>query len=623
MCGICGWMNLEGEAPEKSVLTSMLKKIRHRGPDDTSSFTKNGTALGMNRLAINDPEDGQQPYESEDRRVQAVFNGEIYNFRELREGLEKKGYRFRSETDGEVIVGLWLEHGPEFVRYLNGMFAIALFDGQSLYLFRDRFGIKPLHYTCLGGTFYFASELKCFLALPGFQRRLDHESLRSYLTLEYVPQPRTIFAGVRKLPPAHFLELSPQSTQRDAQDFEVRPYWAMPRLGGGTGSLSDWAEKLKFHLERSVKLRLLSDVPLGVFLSGGLDSSSLTAIASRLISGQVKTFSIGFEEKTFDESSHSKLVSSHFGTEHYHHTMTHLEAHGIMDSLYQNMDEPLADPALIPTFLLSRFASETVTVALAGEGADELLGGYPTYFAHQVAERLALIPNFVFDGIRWALSLVPASHEYMSWDFKLKKFASGLGLPGPQRHETWMGALAPMDVSRFLCSGPTHEWACEGSPFGGDPASRAQELDFAGYLADGLLVKLDRASMLNSLEARVPFLDHELVEALADLPTSHKLFVTDAKRCLKAAMAETLPATIVKRPKKGFGVPIGSWLRGPLRPLLEDYLSPRALLEQGLFQEKAVRTLVQEHLGGKADWRKPLWTLLTFQRWFRQHRPSL
>lgn len=623
MCGICGWMNLKGDSPEESVLPQMLAKIQHRGPDDTSSFTKPGLALGMNRLAINDLVGGQQPYASVDGRVQAVFNGEIYNFRGLREGLEKKGYRFRSETDGEVIIGLWLEHGPEFVRYLNGMFAIALYDGESLYLFRDRVGIKPLHYLCLDNTFYFASELKCFLDVPGFERKLDYESLQRYLTLEYVPQPRTIFQGARKLPPGHFLKVSLHSGLQKTEEFQISRYWQMPRLGGGSGTLESWAEVLLQNLQRSVKLRLLADVPVGVFLSGGLDSSTLTSLASSMKSDPIKSFSIGFEEKTFDESSHSRLMADYSKTNHHHYLMGHAEACGILDKLYRDIDEPMADPALIPTYLLSRFAAESVTVALAGEGADELLGGYPTYFAHQIAEKLHWVPSQIFDLLRRVISYLPTSHEYMSWDFKIKKFVSGLGREGPQRHLTWMGAFAPGEMSTVLCREPSLGLTSLRGSFHEDPASRAQELDFSTYLTDGLLVKLDRTSMLNSLEARVPFLDHELIEAVAALPSLHKLKFTSAKLCLKAAVRGRVPEAIVRRPKKGFGVPVGAWMRGPLRPMLEESLSSGFLVQQGLFQEKMVRRLVEEHLGGKTDWRKPLWTLLTFQRWCHEFRPTL
>lgn len=616
MCGISGWLALSGDCPDRDVLHRMLTAIEHRGPDERGEHLGPGLALGMTRLSINDIEGGSQPYYCEQRRVVAVFNGEIYNFRELRADLESKGHQFRSRTDGEVIVHLWEEYGAALVERLNGMFAIALWDGESLHLFRDRFGIKPLYYTVADGVFYFASELKCLLQAPGFSSRLHHGALRSYLTLEYVPSPYTIYAHCHKVRPAHAIQVTEDGNIKESR------YWNFPTFtADGSGSLEDWADCLTEQLKRSVQRRLVSDVPLGVFLSGGLDSSSLTALMSELCPGQVKSFSIGFSEKSFDESSYSRLVAESLGTEHHERLLDPATTLELIEPLYSRLDEPMADAAIIPTYLLSQFAREKVTVALAGEGADELLGGYPTYFAHQVAQPWTGLPTGVFNLLRWLVDFLPTSRKYLSWDFKLKRFCSGLGFEPIQRHLTWMGSVPPHLSGELLQdpSPPAFHW--DGTPNLG-LVETIQELDMGTYLAEQLLVKLDRATMLTSLEGRVPFLDHELVEAMAKLPTRYKLRGLDAKRVLKKAMQQKLPAPVLERPKKGFGIPMAEWLRGPLKHLLDEYLQADYLRDQGLFRVEPVGQMVREHLEGRRDHRKPLWTLLVFQQWWDRAKPS-
>lgn len=617
MCGIAGWFTLSGERPEESVLDEMLRLMAHRGPDHQGRFSERNVTLGMTRLAINDIEGGNQPYFSEDGRVVAVFNGEIYNFRELRVELERLGHRFKSATDGEVIVHLWEEHGEEFVHLLNGMFAIALWDGEALHLFRDRFGIKPLYYARAGGTLFFASELKSLLEAPEFDRGLDHGAVRSYLTLEYIPSPYTVFREAKKLSPGHRLRVT------DGGVGEPERYYDLVQFQGTSdGTLEEWAERLRAELRASVKRRLIADVPLGVFLSGGLDSSTVTALMTELVPGSVKSFSVGFSEKSFDESGYSELVSRHLGTEHHLQVLDSETALSVIEPLYRSLDEPLADAALIPTYLLSRFAREHVTVALAGEGADELLGGYPTYFAHQVADRLDWLPSWVYDLLRFSVNLLPTSRRYLSWDFKLKRFCSGLGLKTPERHFTWMGSIPPAQADRFLVAPRAPAFSWEGAAHG-SVVEQVQEIDFQTYLAEDLLVKLDRATMLTSLEGRVPFLDHRVVEAMSLLPTDFKLRGLNAKRVLKAAMRGRLPSEVLDRPKKGFGIPLGDWLRGPLKGLIDEHLHSSYLRAQGLFRPEEVDRLVQAHLEGAQDNRKPLWTLLVFQMWWKNYRPSL
>lgn len=616
MCGIAGWLALRDEAPSPETLQGMLKVIDHRGPDQQGRYLSGCVGLGMTRLAINDVEGGGQPYFSEDKRISCVFNGEIYNFQELKQGLLERGHRFRSNTDGEVIVHLWEEMGPEFVHRLNGMFAIALWDGESLHLFRDRFGIKPLYHATVGGVFYFASELKSLLRVPGFPRNLNHSALRSYLTLEYVPSPHSIFQAAKKLCPGFRLRVSPPQVEEPLQ------YYRMPLFQPQReGTLQEWADRLSSELQASVKRRLLSDVPLGVFLSGGLDSSSLTALMTDCSPGQVKSFSVGFSEKTFDESSYARMVAERLGTEHHEQVLHPSSALEVIEPLYQSLDEPLGDAAIIPTYLLSRFARQHVTVALAGEGADELLGGYPTYFAHQVAAYLNWMPGPLVGLLQRAVQLLPTSRKYMSFDFKVKRFCSGLGMDPVRRHLTWMGSIPQDQVAPYLQNpaSPAFSW----EPHDQGLVEGIQQLDFSTYLAEDLLVKLDRATMLTSLEGRVPYLDHQVVEAMAGLPTPHKLRVLDAKRVLKKAMEGRLPEPVLKRPKKGFGIPLAEWLRGPLKPLLDEHLCPTYLTHQGLFSPQPVGRMVQQHLRGVKDHRKPLWTLLVFQMWWKNFQPTI
>ena len=617
MCGIAGWFAFGKSEVPRENLNLMLDSIEHRGPDERGKQQIREMSLGMTRLSINDIEGGSQPYFSEDRSVSAVFNGEIYNFRELRRELEAKGHQFRSNTDGEVIVHLWEEHGRDFVKLLNGMFAIALWDGRSLHLFRDRLGIKPLYYSVVGDVLYFASELKALAALPDFPRRVCHRAVRSYLTLEYVPSPFSIYEDAYKLSPGHFL-----SVTADGPATPVR-YWEFPKFtADGGGSLDEWAERLRDLLKASVKRRLLADVPLGVFLSGGLDSSSLTALMSELEPGNVQSFSVAFSEKTFDESTFSRQVAGELETTHHEQTLDPATTLEVIEPLYRRLDEPMADAALIPTYLLSRFARQKVTVALAGEGADELLGGYPTYFAHQLARPFGYLPPPLLKLIHFMANQIPTSRRYLSLDFKIKRFCSGLGLPDIERHLTWMGSIPPSQSHQFLLEArpPAFLWS-ENSEL--PLIEKIQTLDFQTYLAEQLLVKLDRATMLTSLEGRVPFLDHEVVEGMARLPTPFKFKGMDAKRVLKQAMKGRIPDSVLKRNKKGFGIPIAEWLRGPLKFLLDEHLHPSYLREQGLFRPEPIVRMVEEHLQGRADHRKPLWTLIVFQKWWSTYKPVL
>lgn len=594
----------------------MAGQLVHRGPDQDGFHTAQEVGLAIRRLKIIDLDGGRQPYFSEDLQVVAVFNGEIYNFQSLRRQLEEKGHHFNTRTDGEVLVHLYEDFGLDFVDHLNGMFAVALWDARRrrLVLARDRLGIKPLYYGLHQQRLYFGSELKAILAATDFPRQLDLAAVRQYLTFEYVPGPRSIFANIRKLLPGHLLVF-------EEGHLRTHSYWSVHFQPAPARPVRDWAAELRHLLRESVRRRLISDVPLGIFLSGGLDSSSLTALMCELHPGQVKTFSIGFREESFDESRHFREVARFLGTEHHERILEAATTQAVLEPLLEVLDEPLGDAAIVPTYLLSQFAREHVTVALSGEGADELLGGYPTYWAHQLADGMGWLPRPVLALFRWLVNHLPVSRHYLSLDFKLKRFFSAIDCDRVTRHVNWMGSF-PVDTPDLLLT-PPEEPVLE--PLGRFPLAGTrgtetiQTLDLHGYLADDLLVKLDRATMAVSLEGRVPFLDHTVVEFLAHLPSSLKFRGPDCKLALKQALGPSLPTATVKRAKKGFGIPVADWVRGDLRPLVESHLRPEHLKAQGLFHHQPIQRLVDQHLAGQADHRKPIWTLLMFQLWHQKY----
>ncbi len=615
MCGICGWYS--HHPPQSELLARMAARIHHRGPDEQGLFTEGPVALAIQRLSIIDVAGGHQPYRNETGDLVCVFNGEIYNFQELRAGLQERGHRFATHADGEVIVHLYEERGEECLEGLNGMFALALWDRkrERLFLARDRLGIKPLYTAEIPGGVAFASELKALLELPTVARSLNPVALDQYLTFEYVPAPESILQGISKLPPAHYLVRDPATNL-------VQRYWEL-KLREQDRSLSprDWQRLLRQSLKQSVQRMLISEVPLGVFLSGGIDSSAVAALA-REATGRVKTFSIGFQDRTYDESSHARLVARELGTEHHEELLDPRASLEVLDPVVDQLDEPLGDAAILPTYLLSRYARQSVTVVLTGEGADELLAGYPTYPAHAVAARL---PRPLARVASWMVNRMPVSTSYLSLDFKLKRFFRHATEPAMPRHFHWMGSFTAEDKRRMYTSSfqaslpheatwrPLEEHRAELA--GLDLVEGIQHLDLHFYLPDDLLVKLDRATMAVSLEGRVPYLDHTLVELLARVPMPLKLRGMSGKRLLKQAMKDSLPASILKRPKKGFGIPVAQWLKTDLKPLLDRCLEPERLRRQGLFDPAFLGRMVQQHLAGKVDHRKPLWTMLMFQLW--------
>jgi asparagine synthase (glutamine-hydrolysing) len=621
MCGICGIVD---RSPiDQEALRRMTAALRHRGPDDEGFFVSpagsgTGVGLGFRRLAIIDLMTGNQPIANEDGSVQIVFNGEIYNYRELRSGLESRGHRFTTDSDTEVIVHLYEELGPHCMARLNGMFAIALWDTRrhELVLARDRFGKKPLYYADLDGRLLFASELKSLIKHPDCPRDLDFDALSRYLALEYVPTPYSIFAGVRKLPGGFLLRWQDgRISLEQFWELELRPD-ERPR--------PDEAYVEEFHelFRAAVQRRLISDVPLGAFLSGGIDSSSVVAMmVDGLPAGTVKTFSVGFQERSFDESVHARRVASHFGTDHYEEVFTAGVMLDTLPTVVDWLDEPFGDASILPTYLLSRFTREHVTVALGGDGSDELLAGYPTFPADRLA-RFYRVPRLLHTNVIAPLAdRLPVSFANFSFEFKLKRFLRAAASREDVRHPVWLGSFTPDEQAALLTAAP-------GDPFAeqrhmltsadGDRLGKLVYLYAKTYLQDDILVKVDRASMACSLEVRAPFLDVELVEFLSRVPSRLKLRRFDTKHLLKRAMGDVLPPGIANRPKKGFGIPVAAWFKDELREALQDELSPERIRRQGLFETDEVQRLVSEHLSGRRDHRKALWTLFVFQLWHRR-----
>jgi asparagine synthase (glutamine-hydrolysing) len=626
MCGILGFINTDLTRPaDEQLARAMAAAIIHRGPDDEGFYFKENVAMGMRRLSIIDPATGRQPIGNEDGSVWVVFNGEIYNFPELRRGLLARGHQFSTRSDTEVIVHLYEDYGDDLVDHLNGMFAFALWDERRLRLLvaRDRMGEKPLYFTQTASAFIFASELKSLIVHPEVERRVNLLALRKYLQYEFVPSPHTMIDGVHKLRPAHRLIF-------EKGEWRIDPYWRLSYQGERSKIGEDEvAEEVHDRLREAVRMRLISDVPLGVLLSGGIDSSAVAALACEAAEGRVKTFSIAFEEKSFDESSYARLVADHLGTEHYERRFTEREMLEIVPEIPRLLDEPLGDGSLIPTFLLSRFTRERVTVALGGDGGDELFAGYPTYAAHRMADYYRALPRFVREGlIEPAVARLPVSTDNLSFDFKAKRFVQGAALPAGERHTVWMGSYTAAQQRSLLspevlAACPDEEVFDEVRVYdyanGHDVVERMMTLDATHYLSECVLFKVDRASMAASLETRAPFLDHTLIEFLAKLPVDLKLRgqfgKLIGKYILKRAMRDRLPRPVIKRPKKGFGMPVAKWVKGELRTFVRDVFAPERLKRRGLFNADYVGRLLDEHERGVADHRKLIWTLLMFEMW--------
>jgi asparagine synthase (glutamine-hydrolysing) len=626
MCGICGIYGFSGLGPDAEETTKKMCSVMvHRGPDDEGYYFDHKVALGMRRLSIIDLVTGHQPISNEDKSVWVVYNGEIYNFPELRDQLLQKGHRFATKSDTEVIVHLYEEEGEDFVLRLNGMFAIALWDLKSntLILARDRMGIKPLHYWQTDNTLVFSSEIKSILQ-AGYPRELDFDGMSRFFTFEYIPAPQTIFKGIKKLLPGHMIVVHNSMIQ-------VKPYWDVKHENGPNTIASEDAmlEEIYQRLKESVKKRLISDVPLGIFLSGGMDSSSITALMSEVAVSKVKTFSIGFKEETFNELGYAKIVADRFQTDHQEFVVESNLVQELVPRLIEYLDEPLADASIIPTYIISKLARQYVTVALAGEGGDELFAGYDTYKAYQVARFYRKVPKFIRDGlIKNFIWTLPASRKRLSFEFKAKKFISGIDYPPEIANIIWWGAYGPAEKEKLFVRDIQERWRedlfapvsfhlynCSAE----DTVNRLGYLDLKLYLQDDLLVKTDRMSMANSLEIRVPFLDHAFVEYAASIPSSLKLKGLKTKHILKKAMAPYLPSEILTRKKIGFDIPLGVWIRNELKDFVTDVLSPENLKKHGFFNPSTIEKYLKEHLQGAHNHRQLLWPLIIFQFWYNHY----
>src|SRR3954466_3136144 len=588
----------------------MLRALVHRGPDSGGSYSDGPVSIGARRLSIIDLAGGDQPIQNEDGTLVVVQNGEIYNYPELRRDLERAGHVFKTRCDTEALVHLYEEHGVAFAERLRGMFAVAIWDAprRRLVLARDRYGIKPLYYRAVGSTLEFASELR---ALP--RGEIDVDALEAFLAFNSIPAPYSIFREIRKLPAGHVLvweEDGGVSLARYARPgpLEVR--------GDDEAEL---VEELRARLRDSVRAHLLSDVPVGVLLSGGVDSAVLAALAAQETTEAVHTFTIGFEERSFDERGDARRVADQYGTNH-HELLVRPDPQLLLPALAEAFDEPFADSSALPTYLVSQLASEHVKVALSGEGGDELFGGYYTYAADLFADRLAPLARLA----RPLVEALPASTRKASLDYKAKRFVRAAHLPPLERHHGWKEIFSPEAraelTGRRAAFDPVDVYRARYAETTGAPQlARLQDVDFGVYLVDDLLVKTDRASMAHSLEARVPFLDPLVTNLAFALPTRLKVRGLAKKVLLRKAVEPLLPAEVVHGRKRGFSIPAAAWLRGELEPFARETLAAETLNRQGFFRPEAVQRLLDDHTAGREDLSRQLWGLLSFTLWHERH----
>jgi asparagine synthase (glutamine-hydrolysing) len=622
MCGICGLVSLNGAPADRGLLERMNETLVHRGPDSDGVFVQEGTGIAARRLAIIDLQTGDQPLSNEDGSVVVVQNGEIYNFRELRAGLEAKGHRFRTSGDTEVLAHLYEERGPRFAEDLRGMFAIAVWDARRrrLVLARDRFGIKPLYYRLTGDTLSFASELKALLRQPGFSREIDPDAVDAFLAFSFVPAPLSIFREARKLPPGSVLVWEADRGSEVAIERYAKPRPAAADELRGE-SEDELAAELRERLRDSVRAHLIADVPVGVLLSGGIDSCTLAALASES-AGRVSTFTIGFEEREFDERALARLLAERYSTDH-HELLVRPDVVALLPALAETFDEPFADSSAIPTYLVSQLAREHVKVALSGEGGDELFGGYNYYAGHMLARRLAPLASL----LRPVVERLPTSTDKASsLDWQAKRFVRAARLSPLERHYAWKSVFTPGERAELV----RREHRPQLDPLdalrphyaetaGAEELARLMGVDLGVFLVDDMLVKTDRASMAHSLEARVPILDPVVAELALAVPSRLKVRGLEKKRLLRRAVEPLLPREIIEGKKRGFVPPIGSWLRNELEPVAREMLSPASIGRQGFFDPEAVGRLLDAHAERKADNSRKIWALLTFALWFDRY----
>ena len=625
MCGIAGFADRQHPSGSRketdfALVHAMCEVIRHRGPDDEGIHVEGGVGLGMRRLSIIDLSTGHQPMHNEDESVWIVFNGEIYNYRELRAQLEAAGHRFYTSSDTETIVHAYEQWGEECFARLRGMFGLALWDrrARTLLLARDRAGIKPLHYAEHGGRLYFGSELKSLLAAGAVDGAIDLESLDHYLSFLYTPRDRSIFNGVSKLPPGHALRWRHGHA-------EVRPFWQISADQTFRGTAEDAAEELRRVLADAVRSHMVSDVPLGAFLSGGVDSSAVVGLMAEASDRPVKTFSIGFDEPEYDELEHARTVAAHFSTDH-HEFVVRPDALGILDRLIEHFDEPFADSSAIPTWYVSEIARQHVTVVLSGDGGDELFGGYDRYLPHPRVERFDRLPipgRRKVAAMVWPLLPHGAQgknflrHVSLGTDARfidsvaLFRDDEKAALYSPELRASLRGASAKKTLARHF-----DRFAALA------PHDRMMRFDFETYLPEDVLTKVDRMSMAHSIESRVPLLDNSVIDFAAALPAHLKIRQGRRKHVLKEAVKGLLPPGILDRKKQGFGVPLDVWFRGRLRDVFADVLGSARTRQRGYFQPAFIERIVQEHVSGRRDHTLRLWQLLVFELWQRHYVDS-
>ncbi len=621
MCGIAGVVSPRNQPPPmEALLRRMCDTIVHRGPDDEGISISGRVGLGMRRLAIIDIAEGQQPLWNEDQTISVVFNGEIYNFRTLRRDLAARGHVFNSQTDGEVIAHLWEEYGTSFPQYLNGMFAIALHDQRQnrLLLVRDRLGIKPMYYAHLDGGLVFGSEIKAILASQLVNRKLNLDGLGQFLAWEYIPGEQTLFADVRKLPPGSLLEFSLDDDRPSQQ-----VWWDIPMPAGngaaGSKSAEEWEEAVEEKLAQCVSRRLVSDVPLGAFLSGGVDSSLIVSAM-----GNARTFSIGFDDPTYNELPWAQAVAEHLNVKHRDEVINPAIA-DLFDGLMNFMDDPIGDFSIFPTYLVSQLARQEVTVALSGDGGDELFGGYETYLADEKARSWSRIPiAFRRRLIEPVINRWTPSSKKKGLVNKAKRFVEGLEHDPRLSHARWrlfvgcslrQKLFTPEARAMMGSSTGEHILRLQADASDRDALDRSLYVDVKSYLVDNILVKVDRMSMACSLETRVPFLDHEMVELAFQMPSHLKVSSGRTKVLLKKIAARHVPYECVYRGKEGFSIPMKHWLNSAFRPHLEELLSHERLNSEGIFHAPTVERLKREHQKGVANHSHILWPMLVFQDW--------
>jgi asparagine synthase (glutamine-hydrolysing) len=625
MCGIAGFVESSstssplGSHDAHALAHAMCDAIRHRGPDDEGVLIEEwGTgrvAMGMRRLSIIDLSTGHQPIHNEDRTIWTVFNGEIYNFPELRRDLEAGGHRFYTATDTETIVHAYEQGGPDAIERLRGMFGLAIWDAQSktLLLARDRIGIKPLHYAQIGGRLYFGSEIKSILRSAEVPRDIDLNALDHYLSVLYTPRDASIFARVSKLPPGHLL------IWRDGR-VDVRQYWQLAASESFDGTEQEAVDALRDVLAGAVRSHLASDVPIGAFLSGGVDSSVVVSLMAQACGRRVKTFSIGFDEPSFDELQHARRVAEHVGADH-HELVVRPDAVAILDDVIRHCDEPFADPSVIPTWYVSQMASRHVTVVLSGDGGDELFGGYDRYFPHP---RVLAFDRYSPAAFRRVAALAASSLPH---GVRGKNFLRHVGRDEYGRYldairyfsaDEKPDLLSPDVRAALVGPDPESRLAHHFERYRALPwPSQMMRFDTETYLPDDILTKVDRMSMAHSIESRVPLLDNEVIEFASRLPATLKIKGARRKHILKEVGITLLPREVLDRPKQGFGIPLGVWFRGRLRELFADTLLSTDALARGYFQPGFVRRIVDEHLAGRRDHTIRLWQLVVFERWHR------